>query len=57
MKFYINECIAKIENNGNLKEIYIKNRPWYYFDDIIKIEYFGLESILIDERSYANILL
>ena len=28
----------------------------YYFNDIIKIEDFNLENILIDENSYKNIL-
>ena len=28
----------------------------YYFDDIIKIEDFNLDDILIDEKSYENIL-
>ena len=27
----------------------------YYFDDIIKIEDFDLDDILIDENSYENI--
>ena len=28
----------------------------YYFDDIIKIEDFDPDNILIDEKSYENIL-
>ena len=28
----------------------------YYFDDIIKIEYFNLDNVLIDEKSYKLIL-
>ena len=28
----------------------------YYFDDIIKIEDFNLDNILIDEKSYKNVL-
>ena len=27
----------------------------YYFDDIIKIEDFDLDNIIIDEKSYENI--
>ena len=42
--------------NDKLKEIDIKNRTCYYFDDIIKIEGFDLDNILIDEKSYENIL-
>ena len=30
---------------------------YYYFDDIIKIEDFDLDYILIDEKSHENILL
>ena len=39
-----------------LKEMDIKNRTCYYFDDMIKIEDFDLRNILIDEKSYENIL-
>ena len=45
-----------MERNDELKEIDIKNRMCYYFDDIIKIEDFVLNDILIDEKSYENIL-
>ena len=54
--FYINKCIIKTETNDKLKEIDIKNRTCYYFDNIIKTEDFDLENILIDEKSYENIL-
>ena len=40
----------------NLKEIDIKNCTCYCFDDIIKIESFNLDNVLIDEKSYGNIL-
>ena len=33
-----------------LKEINIKNHTCYYFDDIIKVEDFNLDNILIDEN-------
>ena len=36
----------------NFKKNNIKNRACYYFDDIIKIEDFHLDNILIDEKSY-----
>ena len=42
--------------NDKLKEIDIKNRSCYYFDDIIKIENFNLDNILIDDKSHENIL-
>ena len=45
-----------MDSNVKLKEINIKNRTCYYFDDIIKIEHFNLDNILIDEKSYENIL-
>ena len=45
-----------MESNDALKEIDIKNRRCYYFDDIIKIKDFDLDNILIDEKSYENIL-
>ena len=40
-----------MESNDELKEINIKNRTFYYFDDIIKIEDFNLDNIVIDEKS------
>ena len=41
---------------NNFKEINIKNRSCDCFDDIIKIEYFDLDSILREEKLYQNIL-
>ena len=41
-----------MEGNDNLKEITIKNRICYYLNDIIKIEDFNLDKILMDEKSY-----
>ena len=43
-------------SNDDLKEINIENRKRYYFDDLIKIEDFNLGNILIDEKTYKNIL-
>ena len=45
-----------MEGSYELKDINIKNHTRYYFDDIIKIEDFDLDNILIDEKSYKNIL-
>ena len=45
-----------MESNDKLKEIYIKNRMCYYFNDTIKIEDLDLDNILINEKSYKNIL-
>ena len=55
-RFYINKCIIKMVINDKLKEIELSNRTYYYFHDIIKIEDFDLDNILIDEKSYKNIL-
>ena len=45
-----------MESNDKLKKIDIKNRTCYYFDDVIKIEDFDLDNILIDEKSYKKML-
>ena len=45
-----------MDNNDELKEIHIKNRTCYYFHNIIKIEDFNLDNILVDWKSYKNIL-
>ena len=45
-----------MNSNEQLKEIDNKNHTCYYLDDIIKIEDFDLNNILIDENSYENIL-
>ena len=39
-----------MESNDELKEINIKNRTCYYFDDVIKIEDFDLDNVLVDEN-------
>ena len=40
-----------MESNYELEDIDIKNRTCYYFDDIIKIEDFDLNNILIKNSS------
>ena len=45
-----------MDSNNELKEIHIKNRTCYYFDDIIKIEDFNFNNILIVKKSFENIL-
>ena len=45
-----------MKNNG-LKKIRIKNRTCYYFNDIIKLEDFDIDIILIDGKSHENILI
>ena len=44
-----------MNSNNGLKEIDIKNRTCYYFSDIMSIEYFDFDNILIDENSNKNI--
>ena len=45
-----------MESNDELKEIDIKNRRCYCFYGIIKIEDFDFDNILLEEKSYENIL-
>ena len=40
---------------GNIKEINIKNRTYYFFDDIINIKDFDLSLLNTDKKSYKNI--
>ena len=40
---------------GNIKEINIKNRTYYFFDDIINIANFDPNLLKIGKRSYKNI--
>ena len=45
-----------MKSNDKLKQIDVKSRMCYFFDDITKVEGFDLDSILIDEKSFENIL-
>ena len=40
-----------MESNIELQEIDIKNHTCYYFDDIININDFDLDNILLDEKT------
>ena len=40
-----------------MSKVRIRNRTCYYFDDIIKLEDFDIDNILIDEKSHKNILI
>ena len=40
---------------GNIKEINIKNRTYYFFNDMINIANFNPNLLKIDKRSYKNI--
>ena len=44
-----------MESNDELKEIDIKNRTCYYFNDIIKIEDFDFNNTFFNEKSHKNI--
>ena len=46
-----------MDSKDELKEIDIKNRMGYYFEDIIKIEDLNLDDVSIDEKWYKNILI
>ena len=43
--------------NNEFYKVCIKNRTYYYFDDIIKLEDFDFNNILTDEKSHKNILI
>ena len=40
---------------GNIEEINIKNRTYYFFDDMINIKNFDLNLLKIDRKLYKNI--
>ena len=46
-----------MESNDELEEIHIKNRAYCYFDNMIKIEDFDFDDILLNEKLYENILI
>ena len=41
--------------SNKIKDIDIKNRTYYFFNDIISIKNFDPNNIKIDEKSYKNI--
>ena len=43
--------------SNKVKDINIKNRAYYFFNDIINIENFDSNDIKIDENSNKNILI
>ena len=40
---------------GNIKQINIKNRTYYFFNDMINIKNFDASLIKIDKTSFKNI--
>ena len=43
--------------NTEFKKVRLKNRTCYYSDDIIRLEDFNLDNVLIDKKSHENILI
>ena len=43
--------------SNKAKNINIKNRTYYFLNDIISIENIDVNNIKIDEKSYRNILI
>ena len=43
--------------SNKVKDINIKSRTYYFFNDIINIENFDLNDMKIDEKSYKDILI
>ena len=41
---------------NNLKEINRKNHTCYYFNDICRTDDFDFDNVLLDEKSYENVL-
>ena len=59
LQFFFKEYLYKIKNikmesEDALKEIVIKNRTRYYFDDIIKVSDIYSFDILLDKKSYET---
>ena len=46
-----------MEGKGELKEIYIKYRTFYYFDDMMRVIDIDFYNILLDEKSYKYLLI
>ena len=43
--------------NKNGEKVCIKNSTCYFFDVLIKVEDFDFDNILLDEKSYENIMI
>ena len=46
-----------MESNDELKEIDIKSCTCYYFDDIMRVTDIDFYKILLEQKSYENILI
>ena len=40
---------------GTLKQVNVKNRTYYFYNDIIDLESFDLSLLKIDKKSYKDI--
>ena len=38
-------------------KVHIKNHMYYYFEDIIKLEDFDIDNVLMNEKSHENIFI
>ena len=43
--------------SNKVNDVDIKNRTYYFFNDVINIKHFDPNNIKIDEKSYRNILI
>ena len=43
--------------SNKVKDIDIKNRAYYFFNDIIRIKFFDPNNIKIDEKSYKIVFI
>ena len=43
--------------SNKVRDVDIKNRTYYFFNDMINIKNFDLNNIKLDEESYKNILI
>ena len=43
--------------SNKVKDIDIKNRAYYFFNDIIRIKFFDSNNIKIDEKSYKIVFI
>ena len=55
IKFFAVQNINRTYKMGTLKQINIKNRTYYFYNDIIDIENFKSNLLKIDKKSYKDI--
>ena len=51
----IKKLIIRMYKMGTIKQINIKNRAYYFYNDIIELENFDSSLLKIDEKSYKDI--